>query len=680
MSATAISNTLVLDFHKIKLAVQKQFDMLKQHKLFRTEANKDELWETYLRSFPEGSNPIFRERTEHDCSCCKQFIRAVGNVVAIIEGKVVSVWDFKIDEPAYQQVADALSAQVKLWRVVSPFLHFEKQAGTDKSFEVVEGGTPIAWNHFYVTIPEAYCRSNKLIATELGEARSTFDVLKRGLDELTQDAVSTVIEIIAQNSLYRGNEFKPTLQAFAKLQREYAALKTSRAKWLYVWSVYDTVSPAVSHIRNTAIGTLLIDLSAEVGLEEAVRKFEGSIMAPTNYKRPTALVTQAMVESARKAVAELGLSLERRYANLADVSVNDIIFADRSARKIMKDAFDDIVTKKSAKPFSKTETIGVEDFIANVVPFIDSMEILVENKHSSNFVSLIAPLDNKAKPLFKWDNNFSWSYKGDVTDSVKERVKKAGGNVTGDLCCRLAWYNFDDLDLHMIEPNGRHIYYGDKRPYGTTGQLDVDMNAGLGITREPVENIFYGSRQKMVEGIYTLQVNQYSSRETDNVGFEVEIDFLGDVAYFAYQKRMRQSETVLVARFRYTHEKGLVFVDSLPSIKASKKMWGIPTQELRRVNLLLLSPNYWGERGVGNKHYFFMLDGCVSDEPARGFYNEFLHSDLDKHRKVLEIVGGKTKTQETENQLSGLGFSDTKRNELVVRVQGNISRTIRVLI
>ena len=96
--------------------------------------------------------------------------------------------------------------------------------------------------------------------------------------------------------------------------------------------------------------------------------------------------------------------------------------------------------------------------------------------------------------------------------------------------------------------------------------------------------------------------------------------------------------------------------------------------------MVMLSPNYWDEKEIGNKHYFFMLDGCVNDGQARGFFNEFLRGDLDKHRKVIEIVGSKMKTEESVNQLSGLGFSETKHNEILVRVKGNFTRTLKVQI
>ena len=80
-----------MDFNIFKKAVAKQFERMKSNELFRTDVDKDEMWATYLSSFPAGSDPIYKERTEHDCNCCKQFIRSIGNVVAMIDGKLESI-------------------------------------------------------------------------------------------------------------------------------------------------------------------------------------------------------------------------------------------------------------------------------------------------------------------------------------------------------------------------------------------------------------------------------------------------------------------------------------------------------------------------------------------------------------------------------------------------------------
>ena len=385
-------------------------------------------------------------------------------------------------------------------------------------------------------------------------------------------------------------------------------------------------------------------------------------------------------------------ALERRHATVLDVTANNVLFVDRSPMaSVTSDIFDEVTSSLSvkAKTFDRVEEVSIEKFLSDVVPTAQTIEVLFENSHVPNLVSLIAPADPTAGPLFKWSNPYSWAYNGDLADSIKERVKQAGGNVSGDLCCRLAWWNHDDLDLHMIEPGGTkalgfsggsHIYYGAKGPSSAGGRLDVDMNAGCGTTREPVENIYYGDKGRMKEGTYRLYVNQYHKRETDAIGFEVEVDFLGTVYRFAYDKPTRTSEDVTVVEFKYTHKDGVEIIKSLPSTQAVKSVWGLATQTFHRVRVAMLSPNHWDGHGVGNRHFFFMLDGAVNDGTARGLFNEFLKSELDPHRKAFELVGSKVRAAESgSDQLSGLGFSSTQRNSLIVRVKGSFTRTLKVM-
>lgn len=670
-----------MEFIKFKEAVARQFSLMKDHQLFRTQVEKDLLWDTYLSSFPEGSNPIYRERTEHDCNCCKQFIRAVGNVVAIIDGELVSIWDCTVGDPNYQVVANAMAALVKSKPIENIFLHTERTAGTDRSYEDITNGVK-TWNHFFINIPQNCVVRKDSLGTTLGEARAIHDVFYRSLTELTDDSIGTVLELISQNSLYRGEEHKFAVTEFKKLKKEFSDFKGDSNN--FVWLKTKSINPSVAKIRNTAIGTLLTDLSEGVDLETAVKSFESKV-APSNYKRPTALVTKAMIESAKNKIEELGLTsaLERRYATINDISINDILFADRQAKQnITGNVFDDIASKvpeKKPKSLDKVEEVHIDKFILDILPNVSSVEVMVENSHTGNLVSLVAPVDPTAGQLFKWGNNFSWSYNGDMADSIKERVKKAGGNVTGDLCCRLAWFNHDDLDFHMIEPDGNEIYYGDKASYETGGKLDVDMNAGLGRTRQPVENIFYGDRREMAEGGYKLLVHSYNRRESSDVGFEVEMDYLGTTYRFIYDRPMKTNEIVSVIEFSYSHKEGIKILKSLPSTQVSKEVWGIQTNAYQKVNVMMMSPNFWSGTGVGNKHYFFMLNDCTNDGTARGFFNEFLKPELDVHRKVFEIVGSKMKTEESNNQLSGLGFSSTQRASLLVRVTGNFTRTLKIL-
>lgn len=693
-----------LVFDDLKAAVTQQFKRMMAHGLFRTDISGDELWDAYIASFPDGTNPIHRKRARHDCGCCRNFVRTIGNVVAVSGDMVTSLWD--VDHaarlhPAYRIVATALSTLVKSRPIDNRFLHYEAKVGTDTNHELVDGIAK-TWGHFFVELPRVNDRKIVCDKAEIGpvlsEERARHDVLLRALQglpatvdadgrpvpaqpALSAEACETVLDLIERNALYRGEEHRAAVAAFHSLKRWFDGLAESQRD-IFVWQKAGFSHVGVTKIRNTSIGSLLLDLSEGRDLEEAVGAFE-RMVAPQNYKRPMALVTQAMVNRARETMESLGLTsaLERRFATLADVSVNNVLFADRSARKLMKGGAFDGIASAPAKPLNvaTVQEVTVETFLTDILPGAAGLEIMLENRHGGNFVSLVAPADPSARSMFLWDNRFSWSYAGDVTDSAKERVKKAGGNVVGDLCCRLSWSNFDDLDLHMDEPNGYHIYYGNKQVLSPSGgMLDVDMNAGGPHTREPVENIFYASKDRMREGVYRLYVHQYSKRETANIGFEAQIDFQGDVRSYGYAKPMRDGEHVAIAEFRYTQKGGIEFIASLSPTTVSRKIWGVDTQMFHKVNVVLLSPNHWDGRGVGNRHYFFMLDECHNDGSARGFYNEFLKSDLAGHRKVLEILGAKMRAEESPDQLSGVGFSSTQRNQVVARVTGATNRTVRV--
>lgn len=668
-----------MDFDKFKRAVAHQFQRMQEHDLFVANINGDDLWNTYLTSFPEGTNPVYRKRTEHDCSGCRSFIKKVGKLVAIIDGKPESVWDIKTDvDHGYKVVANALATKVKAVAIDNVFLSFEKTAGADKTFENIVNDVK-AWEHFFVRIPAQFIAKKDDIGPKLSETRATHDVLARSLSELTSEAVETTQELIAQNSLYRGEENKFAVDSFAKLQKDYHKLGAPDRD-AYVWSEVSTIPASVGRIRNTAIGTLLVNLSEGKEIEAAVRSFE-TVVAPANYKRPTALVTKAQVEKAKQTIQDLDLTsaLQRRFAVLQDITVNNIVFADRNAKKeINGDVFDELVTTtNSKKNFDKVEEIGIEKFLADVIPRASSLEIFVENRHSPNLVSLIAPEDPTAGQLFKWNNPFSWSYNGEMADAIKERVKAAGGSIVGDLCCRLAWEYTDDLDFHCIEPDGHEINFTNRRQKSPSGgTLDLDANGADGQRDDPAENIYYADKRHMKEGVYTLKVHNYN-RRSDGKGFVVEVEFDGQTHRIEYDKALRTKETIEITKIRFKNGEFSI-IESLPSTQTSKKVWNLTTQTFHRANVVMMSPNHWDERGVGNKHYFFMIDDCQNNGTARGFFNEFLKEELNPHRKVLEMVGGKMKISGDE-QLSGLGFSSTTRNTLVCRVKGSFTRTLRIV-
>ena len=158
----------------------------------------------------------------------------------------------------------------------------------------------------------------------------------------------------------------------------------------------------------------------------------------------------------------------------------------------------------------------------------------------------------------------------------------------------------------------------------------------------------------------------------------VEIDYKGQMFSMRYDKPIGNGQTVDVANIHVAAD-GTLRVEPLLQVETvAQKLWNIDTQKFQRVNLITHSPNFWDDQRIGNEHVFFMLDGCANDGTARGFYNEMLRSDLDQHRKVLEMVGSRMRTDETTEQLSGLGFSLSQRNSLILNIKGAMQRHLKV--
>lgn len=81
---------------------------------------------------------------------------------------------------------------------------------------------------------------------------------------------------------------------------------------------------------------------------------------------------------------------------------------------------------------------------------------------------------------------------------------------TGKLQVSLSFNNEKDVDLHLIEPNGDHIYYANRRS-SNGGELDVDSNAGCSIDGINNENIYYADEAYVEPGTYTVYVDMYSN-------------------------------------------------------------------------------------------------------------------------------------------------------------------------
>lgn len=97
-------------FEEFSKLIEERFEEISKDAevLFQVEVDKDEMWNLYLDSFPEGTNEIYRVNREHDCSCCRHFIKTFGNVVVIKDNEIKTIWDVNTNDSTYKVVSNAL--------------------------------------------------------------------------------------------------------------------------------------------------------------------------------------------------------------------------------------------------------------------------------------------------------------------------------------------------------------------------------------------------------------------------------------------------------------------------------------------------------------------------------------------------------------------------------------------
>lgn len=672
--------------------------MLTQGPVFVVSAADGGLWTNYLASFPEGTNPIYRVNTEHDGSYDRNFVRRVGGCVSINDkGELLTIWSVPGLPYPYNVVAESMDNFVKDHVVDGLWATRDSMIGCESNVEHLENGSTKRWYHFNAKTPAKYLAKGS-VGEVRGAAQARFDVACRGVHELTPEAVEVALDLCREKSVYRHEEWKPTLEKFAFMQHKLLDMNLLERNNL-LWQLTAQTGTANHNyllVRNTALGTLLIDLCDEdMDVEAAVKKFEATV-APSNYKRPKAIVTAKQLQQAQDTLSELGLdgALSRRLATLEDLNIKDVIWVSNKASDVMKGQLSDLLARDVAKPMPKGEAkdISIDAFLKDVLPHATGIDLCLQNKHQTNLVTLTTAVDPTYEPIFKWGNHFAWSYNGDVADSdMRELVKQRGGSVTGVFRFTHSWNhpgkrNGSLMDLHVFMPghNGArgdrgsgHSGYGNSERVGwnhrthprSGGVQDVDYTAIAPVNFIPVENITFPRLDKMPEGTYKCSIQNWSYRSPTEGGFMAQIEFAGQIFDYDYRPQLKNNEWVDVAEVTLKNGE-FTIKHLLPHGSSSLDVWGVKTEEYLPVTTLLNSPNYWDDKTQGNKHWFFILEGCHTTEPVRGIYNEFLRDELAQHRRVFELLGQKAKCPTADKQLSGVGFSSTQQASVKVRVRG----------
>jgi len=699
--------------------IQEKFnEICKSGRLFKVLLTGHEIWELYLKSFSKEDDPIFRDPNSsvHNCNNCNNFIRRYGNIVSIDSNyNITTMFDVSIDDE-YENTVKLLSTAIKNSKISEVFfetftelnaLPYESCTKHNEKFQlglavntkrytkeeaekygVVKPDEIRKFDHIHLFLNKEFVdMSGKSIESIMGEFRDAKNVFQRAMETISLDTLNLVKDLINQGSLLDGATHLYKIEQIIPLKKEYDGIGINR---LDNWCWIKSYKLPFAKFRNELIGVLCAELSEGEELNKAVQSWNKRV-DPANYMKAVAPITRKQIEDAKQFVEENGYteSFSRRFATIDDIKVSEILHSNVGEGKIKSVSIFDGVkstsTRHKRSEFEGVEEVTIDKFMKDILPSCSSVEAFLANTHDGNLVSLTTSTENgKAKPIFKWNNSYSWTFNGNLAgkSQIKEAVKSQGGKVDGVLRFSIMWaedaIDNSDLDAHCVEPKGgRHIYFGDKVST-TGGNLDIDItqpqNHKVQTKREVVENITYPSINRMLNGTYQFHVHQFASRNSK--GFKAEIEFNGEIYYYEYNRPVVDNIGVALV----TLKDGIFTIQhALPeSAITTKEVYGLETNQFHKVNLICLSPNHWGENNVGNKHYLFMLDSCKSPVSIRSFHNENLLPELAAHRKVLEVLGTTNMIESTNKQLSGLGFNATVRDELIVRLQGTHKRVVKI--
>ncbi len=112
---------------------------------------------------------------------------------------------------------------------------------------------------------------------------------------------------------------------------------------------------------------------------------------------------------------------------------------------------------------------------------------------------------------------------GAVSSYVTNNVSVASAG-TGELQVSVTWDAASDVDLHLVEPGGEEIYYGNTTS-DAGGELDLDSNAGCSIDNVNNENITYASAPPV--GEYIVRVDYWSECSVSETNYVVTVNIPG---------------------------------------------------------------------------------------------------------------------------------------------------------
>ena len=284
--------------------IQERFnEMCATGNLFRSSVTGSELWELYITGFEK--DPIFRDPNSsvHNCNLCHHFIQRYGNIIAFDKDyNIMTLWDIDCPDDEYVNSLERMSTWIKLGYTKDIFIEtldslkktnygpskngqseynlgnaynikrYTKEEAKMYPNSGIKENDVYRFEHLALVLPAQFVDcSGKTIETLMGKYRSKAQVFQRGLEEISLDTLYLVRDLESQGSLLNGNSYKHFILGAIKAKEEYDKIPNSKkVAWLWVNAAKVGV---IAGFRNTAIGTLMVELSEGKNINEVVKSF-----------------------------------------------------------------------------------------------------------------------------------------------------------------------------------------------------------------------------------------------------------------------------------------------------------------------------------------------------------------------------------------------------------------------
>lgn len=371
---------------------------------FQTRLGRNDLFDAYLAAFPDAI------RQEHNCNCCKAFLRAVGGLVTIdAEGKQSSVlWDENMHDEPYKASVRAMRLLVekatvdKVFYAPSISAYMATVFGAEK-----KGGYAhfcLSVNHFRLAPTAA-----KSTGSQMLDSKQDYIFLKKSMQEFSNQSLDLAIKLFANDVHLK--HYPRHLANLVWLQELRAKVKHSSVGKQLIWREVASQPPGRIRLRNTVMGTLLLGLDAGVATE-VVKKAFLAMVDPKDYMRPKAAPSVGNIEQAERIVKTLGIerSLERRWARLDEIPAAAYLWQPSVPEAAAQEGgvFGHLAPKSTGQSAASTAIDGGimtwARFEAEVLPHAKTVEMVMEVHRSYNFVSLTTAVHPDAPPILRWDS------------------------------------------------------------------------------------------------------------------------------------------------------------------------------------------------------------------------------------------------------------------------------------